>query len=189
VRIGIFGGTFDPVHWGHLFLAQGARKVLKLDRVIWVPARHPPHKQQASAVSAQDRAALVEAAIQGDPGFSISRVELDRPGPSYSIDTVRQLQAEQPGGEWFFLIGSDAAAALSTWKEIEPLREKVEFVVVPRPGTVSTGPLPRGVWAIEVETKPISASQIRQRIQAGESIQGWVPEGVRKLIERKELYK
>ncbi len=189
MRIGLLGGTFNPVHRGHLLLAEGALKQLELDEVWWIPARLPPHKDLPGGVSAEDRARMVELAIQGHPKFRLSRVELDRPALSYTIDTVRHLQAQRPdpNTEWFFLIGSDTARELSTWREMSELMKKVRFVAVPRPGEIPSRT--EGVLEIPVQTVDISSSEIRDRIRSGRSVEGLVPPPVEDYLQQRGLYR
>ena len=191
MRIGILGGTFNPVHLGHLLLAEGAMRELKLDDLLWIPAHLPPHKIVQGDASPEDRARMVELAIAGRPGFRLSRVELDRPAPSYTIDTVRQLQAGRPDPktEWFFLAGSDTARELPGWKEIEELRKRVQFVTIPRPGGGGKGDSAKGVLEVAVTTLEVSSSQVRERIRRGEPIGDWVPEPVERFIREKGLYR
>lgn len=190
MKIGIFGGTFNPVHNGHMALAAGALDELSLDQIFWVPARLPPHKEVADQISAEDRARMVELAIQGNPAFQLSRAELERAAPSYTVDTVLQLKKECPSSQasWFFLVGSDAAKGLARWRRWEELRELTQFVVIPRPGHPAVS-LPQGVIAIPVAPPDISASRIRDRIRQGLSIEGLVPEPVRRYIEERGLYR
>lgn len=193
MRVGIFGGTFNPVHLGHLLLAEGAMKQIPLDEVLWVPARMPPHKTVEGDVSPEDRYRMVELAIEGHPNFKISRVELDRKTPSYTIDTVRQLQKERGGAqtEWFLLLGSDAAAELPSWREIDQLLMLVQFVMIPRPSEMVPGTISKKVpgTVLNVQTPPISASEIRKRIAQGRSVEDLVPEKVRHYIEEHGLYR
>ena len=190
MRIGILGGTFNPVHLGHLLLAQGALEEIPLDRVLWIPARVSPHKAVEAEVSAEDRARMVELAIEGNLSFRLSRTELSRESPSYTIETIRWLRTESndPKVEWFFLIGSDTAGELSSWRQIEELRRLVHFVAVPRPGQ-PTAALPDGVRSIPVKTLDVSSSEIRRRIQQKRSIRYLVPESVRSYIEERKLYR
>jgi nicotinate-nucleotide adenylyltransferase len=191
VRIGLFGGTFDPVHWGHLRLAEGAVRLLNLDELRWIPAQQPPHKTVgASSASPEDRAQMVALAIQGNPKFKLDRIELNRPPPSYTIDTVVELQRLHPSKEskWFFLVGSDLAKTLPTWKRIDELRERVTFVAIPRPGD-SNEPLPLGVQRIAVDTIPVSSSEIRQLVREGRPVDHGVPPAVLRYMQEKKLYR
>ncbi len=189
MRIGLFGGSFDPVHQGHLLAAEGAQKALNLDRVLWIVSGIPPHKGPPSRVSPEDRFNLVTLAIQGNPHFEVSRVELDSPSPSYTIDTVRRLQAQgAPAAQWFFLIGSDNARELACWKSFDQLKTLVRFAVIPRPDLPGAA-YPEGVEEIPVKTLAVSSSQIRQRIEKGLSIQGLVPEAVARYIQARGLYR
>lgn len=190
MRIGLLGGTFNPVHLGHLLLAEGAQEALKLDQVIWIPTRLPPHKSVPEEISPEERADLVQLAIQDHPAFRLSRLELGRPPPSYTIDTIRQLQAGSAEGStnWFFLIGSDNVKTITTWRQFDQLVKLVQFVVVPRPGHPPVN-LPSGIRWVDVKTLGISASEIRQRIREGRSIRYLVPEPVRLAIEQRGLYR
>lgn len=190
MKIGLFGGTFNPVHLGHLLLAEGAREALSLDQVLWIPSRVPPHKAVESEAGPEDRCRMVELAVQDHPHFRLSRIELDRPGPSYTVDTVLQLRREHPdpGHEWYFLLGSEAAENLPTWRESQRLLTLVQFVAVARPG-LPRGHLPEGVRLIPVQTVPLSASEIRRRVGQKRSIRYLVPEPVRRYIEEKGLYR
>ena len=129
-RIGLFGGSFDPIHIGHLVLAREAREQLELDRVIFIPAAISPHKLHREPAPAEARLEMVCAAIAGEPGFEADDCELTREGPSYTVDTARLMRARWPGAELFYFIGEDNLAKLDTWREIETLRELVHFVVL-----------------------------------------------------------
>ncbi len=190
-RIGLLGGTFNPVHRGHLLLADGAREALHLDQVLWIPAYIPPHKAIEGKVTPNDRARMVELAIQGHPAFRLSRVELNRPPPSYTIDTVRQLQADPAfkRATWFLMIGSDTARELPTWRKLDELRKRVTFVAIPRPGDPADKILPRGVVRLPIPAVNISSSAIRQRVRLGWEIQHLVPPAVARYIEEKALYR
>jgi len=191
VRIGLLGGTFNPVHLGHLLLAEGAKRCLSLDLLLWIPAQLPPHKNMEARVSPEDRARMVELAIQGHSAYRLSRVELDRPPPSYTIDTVRQLHEIFPdrGNEWFLLVGSENARELPHWREFAELRKRVKFVAVPRPGDPVDGNFPPGVKRLAITTANISSSNIRQRVRQGLEIRHLVPEAVGRFIEEKGLYR
>jgi nicotinate-nucleotide adenylyltransferase len=190
VRVGLLGGTFDPIHFGHLLLAEGAREALSLDEVIWIPARQPPHKPQPPNASAEDRCRMVELAIGDHPQFRLSRIEIDRSGPSYTIDTVRQLQASLSHKirQWYLLLGAETAAGLPGWKEGEQLMGLVRCVAIPRPGFEVPQIPPQVEW-LPVRTLEVSASQIRQRVRENRSIRYLVPEPVRQFIAEKGLYR
>ena len=188
MRIGLFGGTFNPIHRGHLLLAEGAIRTLNLDEVWWIPAHLPPHKEVEGKISAQGRARMVELAIQGNPKFCLCRVELERPPPSYTIETVRMLQKQQPNAEWFFLIGSDTAQELPTWREIQELMQRVQFISIPRLGQQGQA-LPQGVREIPVQTLDLSSSQVREKIRRGESVSEILPPPVLDYIRQRGLYR
>lgn len=189
MRVGILGGTFNPVHRGHLAVAEGALRVIPLDQVLWIPTHRPPHKAADPMAGPEERARMIELAIQGNRAFRLSRVELDRPPPSYTIDTVRRLQeqSKDPKTEWFFLVGSDSARQLNTWRAIDELLTLVQFVVIPRPG-VPPHSYPPGVREIPVEAPDLCSCEIRKRIQEGQSIRGLVPEAVLTYIKEHGLY-
>lgn len=195
-RIGILGGTFDPPHVGHLILAELAADSLSLDRVLFVPAADPPHKGALRA-SAEHRVAMVERAIGGNPRFALSRVDLDRPGPHYSVEMVQLLQAQFPDTPLIFLIGSDSLRDLPKWSRPGELIERVRLGVMPRPGSVPDlvrleseipGIRERVDW-IDAPQIEISASALAQRVDAGLSIRYQTPDAVRAYIEEHQLYR
>ena len=143
MRVGLFGGSFDPIHLGHLAIAEALLTAGPLERVLFLPARRSPHKDREGA-TASDRFAMVSLAIANRPRFEVSRIDLDRPAPSYTIDTVaRLLEEAPPGWEPFWIIGEDNLDALQTWREIDRLFELVRFLVVPRPGESKEGGIDR----------------------------------------------
>jgi nicotinate-nucleotide adenylyltransferase len=197
VRLGIFGGTFDPPHVGHLILAAEARDQLNLDRVLWVLTPDPPHKANRAVSSLATRLALVQAALNGDASYEISRVEIDRPGPHYTIDTVRLLCEQNPGAELFYLMGGDSLHDLPTWKDpqgiidylagIGVMRRPDDFVDLP----VVERSLPGIVAKVHFVNAPllqISSSSIRERVAAGRHFRYFLPRAVYELVERQGLY-
>lgn len=185
MRIGIFGGTFDPPHVGHLIVAQDALQALALDRIIFVPAALPPHKTSLSITPAALRLRMLAAAIQGDPRFSVDDVELERAGPSYTVDTLRIYRRRHPAAELFLLIGADQFSELSTWREPEEIGRLAQLAVLTRGGESGTagGALPVPVTRID-----LSATGIRGRVMAGASIRYLVPAAVAALIREHSLY-
>lgn len=185
MRIAIYGGTFDPIHHGHLLLARDALEVLKVDRVLFIPAGHSPHKLATTPTAPHLRRAMVAAAIEGEPGFELDDSELSRPGPSYAIDTVERLRALHPDGEFIYLIGADNVPELHTWRRIEELRKLTEFVVFGRGRSENAELSGLRVLPRRVD---ISATEIRGRVALGHSIRYLVPEAVLSLIANHQLY-
>jgi nicotinate-nucleotide adenylyltransferase len=195
---GILGGTFDPPHLGHRILADEARHQLNLDRVLWVVTAQPPHKPDVPVSPAEWRAEMVEAAIGGDPHFELSRADMDRPGPHYSVDTLAWLSARHPGTRWAFLIGADSLRDLPNWHDPEGLLQGCEVLaVMDRPqiepgfdGLVSRFPdLATKLRRIEAPLVDLSSQEIRRRVREGSPFRYWVPEGVADIIERRGLYR
>ncbi|RXY98451.1 nicotinate-nucleotide adenylyltransferase [Fictibacillus sp. S7] len=188
-KIGIFGGSFQPPHNGHLLIAQEALSAFSLDEVIWMPANHPPHKQLASGVSDHDRIELVKAAIQDNAKFSLSLIEFEREGPSYTIDTIKELQKKNPDHEYFFIIGGDMLDSLDTWHEIDELSRMVTFIAINRSGhPLNAEHNPYQAAMLEVPLFDVSSTLIRERVSQGENTTYLIPERVRKQIEVKGLY-
>jgi nicotinate-nucleotide adenylyltransferase len=187
-RIGIFGGTFDPPHIGHLIVAQDAWAALGLDRVVFMPAAVPPHKADLAITPAALRLEMIRAAVAGDPRFEVSDLELRRAGPSYTVDTLRELRARDPEVALFFLLGVDQFRDLHLWREPEELARLATLVVVSRGGeAVTTKPgLPHRL--LEVTRIDLSATALRARVAAGEPIRYLVPEAVAAVIGREGLY-
>lgn len=191
MRIGLMGGSFNPVHRGHLLLAEGAKRALNLDLTFWIPVNRPPHKDLEPGITTnEDRARMVQMAIRGNPAYKLSRIEMDRLPPSYSVDTVKQLRKENPGKhDWFFLVGSENGRELAKWKGIEELRKLVKFVVAARPGDPAAEVLPPWVLKLPMITMNVSSSEVRRRIRQGLDIRPLVPEPVARYIEEKGLYR
>lgn len=191
-RIGLFGGTFDPVHVGHLLAAEAAREAAGLEEVWFVPAAVPPHKP-APAASARQRLDMLEAAVRGVAGFRVEPIELERPGPSYTIDTVTALQTRWPDRTFFWIVGSDMANDLPHWRNAEQLAARIGFIALERPGeTIREEDLPaylRGrLLRAPMPPIGISSSDIRRRVREGRSIRFLVPEAVREYVTRNGLY-
>jgi nicotinate-nucleotide adenylyltransferase len=190
VRIGIFGGTFDPIHTAHLEVAEAVRERLALDRMLLMVANQPWQKVGARPLTpAEDRFAMVEAAAADWPGLEPSRMEIDRGGPTYTIDTVRQLLDEEPGAEVTLVVGSDVVGGLTTWKDEAALQGAVTLAVVGRPGVDPVAP-PPGWRTVQVPVAPfdVSSTELRRRLEAGLPVEGWVPEPVIRCIARRGLY-
>ena len=189
LRIGLFGGSFDPVHNGHLLVAQAALEEAALDRLFFIPAAQSPFKPDCSPIPGSERARLLRLALAGKPLFEVDEQELHRGGVSYTIDTVRDYAVRFPGAKLFYLIGADHLVPLPKWRAAGELAEKVSFVVVPRPGQpqVSLPPPFRGK-ALEGFPFGVSASQIRDRIRAGKPIDYLLPSAVAEAIRNNQLY-
>jgi nicotinate-nucleotide adenylyltransferase len=189
-RIGIFGGTFDPIHTAHLEVADSVRQALGLDRMLLVVANQPWQKEDGRTLTpAEDRYAMVEAAVEGRPGLEPCRLEIDRGGPSYTIDTVRQLKESYPGAELIVVVGSDVVPGLTTWREEPALRDEVTLAVVGRPGVPPVEP-PPGWRSVNVPVAPfdVSSTELRRRLEAGGEVQGLVPDAVVRCIGQRGLY-
>lgn len=198
MRIGIFGGTFDPPHIGHLVLAAEAREQLALDRVLWMLTPNPPHKTGRVISPLPVRLELVQAAIGQDSAFEISRVEIDRPGPHYSVDTVKILVAENPGAELFYLMGGDSLHDLPTWMHPQELvncltgigvmRRPQDFIDLPWLERILPG-LTSKVHFVDTPLLEISSTMIRERTASGRHIRYFLPPAVYELIRSRNLYR
>jgi nicotinate-nucleotide adenylyltransferase len=185
--IGLFGGSFDPVHHGHLIVARVAAETLGLAEVRFIPAREQPFKQGRHAASAEHRLAMLQLAVTGEPGFGVERAELERPGPSYTVDTLATLRAREPGGTFALLLGADAAAELGAWHRAAELPGLARIVVFARPGS----PVPDSPFVSSAITVPgidISATEVRRRARSGRSLRYWVPDAVAEYVTRHRLY-
>ena len=181
--IGVFGGTFDPVHVGHLAIANAALDELGLERVYFVPARRSPLKQDGPIASADDRLAMLTAAIAAEPRFRVSPAELDRRGPSFTVDTLESLRGE---GDLFLILGSDAYADFERWREPARIRELATIVLAARPGAPNA---PAGVRMLDSPLMDISSRELRARAARGRSLRYLVPEAVLRYIEEHRLYR
>ena len=198
VRLGIFGGTFDPPHIGHLILAREAQEQLQLDRVLWVLTFKPPHKQGQIISSLEDRLDMLEATIADHKGFELSRIDIDRPAPHYAVDTMRLLGIENPDAELIYLMGGDSLKNLLTWYQpAEFVRGCHALGVMRRPGNpvdlANLEPqIPGITQKIQFFDSPlvdISASQIRDRIREGSPFQDFIHPEVYRIIEDRQLYR
>ncbi len=198
MRLGIYGGTFDPVHYGHLLLAEQAREQCRLDEVWFVPARQPPHKEADGITPAEARIDMLDFALAGCPEFAVSRVEVDRDGPSYMVDTLQQLADEDPARELFLLIGADSLHDLPAWREPQRILELATVVAVNR-GPFDEATLRRAaselgsensdrIHFVEMPGMDISASDIRRRAKEGRSIRFQTPRPVATYIAERRLY-
>lgn len=211
-RLGVLGGTFDPVHFGHLRAAESIREAMGLDGVLFVPARVPPHKSRPSIASAEDRFQMAAAAVRGSAHFSVSRIELDREGSSYTIDTLTVLGRERPEAQLFFIVGIDAFREIRSWRRWEELLGSYSFVVHGRPGyglagayevvppqlrsrLVEVGPVPLvreapgpALYLVSALTLNISSTEIRALVRQGRSIRYLVPAEVEDYIISRRLY-
>ncbi len=180
----IFGGTFDPVHAAHLTVAAEAADKFALDRVLFIPAAHPPHKAESTAASYEDRCRMVELACQADPRFEPSRLE-DGPGKSYSIHTIEQLWS--PDATLYFIIGADAFAEIKTWRRWNDVLRLTDFIVVTRPGHQYTVPAGARVHRLDTLALPVSSSGIRHQLMSG-AVPPELPPAVARFIQEHSLY-
>lgn len=189
MRTAIFGGSFDPVHIGHLFIAEEVRVGLAFDKVIFIPARRSPLKKNIPGATNEQRLEMLKLALNGREDFSISDVELFRQGPSYTIDTIRELQAQGRVGEHpGLVIGDDLTGSFSAWKEYEELRRIVRLVVARREGVIEEDSLGE-YQVVENAMIPVSSSQIRERVRHGRAFRYLVPEPVYQCIEANGIYR
>lgn len=190
MRIGVFGGTFDPPHLGHLVVAQDAWAHLGLDRVVFIPAAIPPHKRHRVTTPAEIRLEMLRAAIGDDARFEVSEIELRRPGPSYTVDTLRELRERDRDGALFFLLGADQFRTFHTWRGPDEIASLATLVALSREGDE---PFSAGISVphrtLRVTRIDISSTEIRRRVHAGEPIRYLVPPAVEAVIRREGLYR
>lgn len=189
-RIGIMGGTFDPIHNGHLVAASEVQSRFDLDEVVFVPTGQQPFKKDRAVTFAEHRYLMTVIATANNPRFSVSRADIDRGGTTYTIDTLRDITAQYPGAELFFITGADVLPQILNWKDSAELWELAHFVGVNRPGHVlSTQGLPTdGISVIEVPAMAISSTDIRERARTGRPVWYLVPDGVVRYITKYNLY-
>lgn len=197
-KLGIMGGTFDPLHYGHLLAAEWAREICQLDQVAFVPAARPPHKQLDAVLDGQHRYAMVKLGIRGNPYFTASAVELQRQGLSYTVETVTAYLEMYPGVEIYFILGMDALLLTSTWKDVDHLAGLCQFIVATRPGYAIDRNaedflgVPAALWEkirfITIPGMNISSSGIRARVAEGKTIKYLLPGPVEQYIYEHRLY-
>ncbi len=194
-RLGIMGGTFDPIHFGHLLAAETARQVFHLQQIIFIPTGNPPHKKQGSSATAEQRWQMTRFAVDGNPYFSTSRMEIEREGFSYSFDTVCALQEQYPQAELYFIVGADAILELPTWKRVDELLTKCHFIATFRPGydlqalqDILPGKAFERISFLAMPAMDISSTDIRKRLKNGISIKYLLPQKVEDYIYKNNLY-
>ena len=189
-RVGLLGGSFDPVHNAHVALAATALEQLRLDELRWIPVGRPWQKARRLA-DAADREAMVRLAITAEPRFVLDPVELRRRGPTFTLDTVRELVAAEPGNEWFLILGQDQYASLHTWRDWRELLELVTLAIANRPGAalaVNPQIAKAEHQTVELPMMDVSSTEVRRRVAEGESIADLVPDAVARYIEQHRLY-
>ncbi|HEX2947260.1 MAG TPA: nicotinate-nucleotide adenylyltransferase [Clostridia bacterium] len=198
-KTGIFGGTFNPIHNGHLIVAESVREQFDLDKVLFMPSGQPPHKRDSEVIDPERRFEMVKLAVESNPGFEASRVEIDRAGFTYTVNTLQQLHAEYGANtSIYFIIGADVVPELVTWKDFRQVFELCEFIAVLRPGfdkaafdketSRISGDFGAVIHTVDARLIDISSTEIRERCSGGESIRYLVPDGVREYIYKEGLY-
>lgn len=191
-RIGVFGGSFNPPHLAHLIAAEYAVSQLALDTLLFIPARIPPHKQHLTLASSEDRVHMVELAVQGNEKFAVSSIELQREGPSYTIDTLLKLQEEMQPASMHLLIGADNLLIFSSWYRVEEIKKIAKIAVMARPTfDLATAPTEhlQNIEIVHIPLLEISSTAIRERVAQGKSIRYLVPDTVHQYIEEQHLYR
>ncbi|MEW6101096.1 MAG: nicotinate-nucleotide adenylyltransferase [Candidatus Omnitrophota bacterium] len=188
MKIGILGGTFNPIHIGHLILAEEAREKLFLDRVIFVPAYLPPHKDNSDIAPAEKRLSMVKLSVRGNKNFSVSDIEIKRDGRSYTIDTIKALKSKFPHDELYFIIGSDLLNYLDEWKDLGDIIKMVKFIAATRPG-YPLEKIPSYISTLPIRAVDISGFEIRKAIREGKSFRYLVSDAVYKYIQKRKIYK
>ena len=190
LRLGVMGGTFDPIHHGHLVAASEVAHLFALDEVVFVPTGQPWQKDDRAVTPAELRYLMTVIATADDPRFTVSRVDIDRPGPTYTIDTLRDLHAARPDVELFFITGADALNSILTWHETDEVLELAHLVGVTRPGHAATvAHLPEGsATIVEIPALAISSTDCRERVAEGAPITYLVPAGVERFVAKLRLY-
>ncbi|MEM1056336.1 MAG: nicotinate-nucleotide adenylyltransferase [Bacteroidota bacterium] len=191
MRLGLFGGSFDPPHIGHLAVAEACREDARLDRVVWIPAAVSPHKQGRTRTPDVARLAMVRAAVERHPDFEVSDVEIAREGVSYTVETLRALAEAHPDDDLAWIVGGDSLASFATWRDPREILRLAELIAYPRPGAdLSAVPdwVLERTTLVEAPRLEISSTEIRARLAAGRSIRYLVPDGVLEVIRERGLY-
>jgi nicotinate-nucleotide adenylyltransferase len=191
-RLGVMGGTFDPIHHGHLVAASEVQAWFDLDEVIFVPTGQPWQKDDREVSPAEDRYLMTVIATASNPRFSVSRVDIDRPGLTYTVDTLRDLRdARGPDADFYFITGADALAQILTWRDVDELFAMAHFVGCTRPGhTVDVDQIPsNGITLLEIPALAISSTECRERVAAGQPIWYLVPDGIVQYINKRRMYR
>ena len=191
VRLGVMGGTFDPIHHGHLVAASEVAHLFALDEVVFVPTGEPWQKAERAVTDPETRFLMTAIATADDPRFTVSRVDIERAGPTYTVDTLRDLAAQHPGAELFFITGADALASIMTWRDPDDVLALAHLVAVTRPGhDLDAAHLPPGAaTVVEIPALAISSTDCRERVAAGAPITYLVPAGVERFIAETGLYR
>jgi nicotinate-nucleotide adenylyltransferase len=190
-RIGVFGGTFDPPHVGHFIVAQDVTENLALDHLLFMPVATPPHKPAGAPAAAELRARMLDAGLSDDPRMQVSRMEVERGGVSYTVDTLRALKERSPQDELLLVIGSDQLASFPTWRSPEEVVRLARLIVMNRGdlGAKKAGARARAPYeTVPVTRVDVSSTEVRRRLKEGRSIRYWVPDRVREIIEKERLY-
>lgn len=188
MKIGILGGTFNPVHNGHMVLAEEAREKIGLDKVIFIPTCLPPHKDSSDVISGEHRLKMLEMAIKEKSYFAVSDIEIKRRGNSYTIDTIKELKKTYSEDQLFFIIGSDLLNYFNDWKDLDQIRQLVKFIVATRPG-YELEKIPADITTLAISAVDISAFEVRKRIKNKEQFRDLVPKVVHEYIKTEGIYK
>jgi len=186
-KVGILGGTFDPPHNGHMQIAEAAYAQLGLNQVLFIPSKEPPHKKRPDIIDVELRYEMVKLAVKGYPDFSVSRIEIEKSGVSYSVETLKVLREAEPDTEFYFIVGSDAIPELKTWKNIDEIFSLCKFAVGLRPG-FKDYQVPERMVFLKGVFPDISSSRIRQMLRSRESVEDLVGHAVYKFIIERKLY-
>ncbi len=185
-KVGILGGTFDPPHYGHLLIANEVLSELNLDEIWFMPNQEPPHKKKSESVENNDRLQMLELSIEGNSAFKVEMIELERSGPSFTVDTMKILNERFSDHQFFFIIGADMIEYLPKWHKIDELIELVQFVGVERPEYSSKTDYP--ILYVDIPAFEVSSSMIRNRVQQGKTVRYLLPDRVIEFIREKHLY-